>query len=468
MAIPNVVIFLPEIGGSELYDGKELIWPGSNADIISYPDTKLDKLIKRPLMACGIVRAILGCPYYQSLIDYLRDLGYEEAGKPPSLFAFPYDWRRDLTHVARDLADCVVQIWTIYKGICSITLLSHGAGGLIARSMLEAGDFDDVLGRARNAIFQLIMIGAGGAGAPEALSWTVGVEGFLILSADQTRKLATESQSPVFYQYLPAPGTAILWSAADRGAQFDLYSDNVSQNLQLNQDHVAGAIDFWSKLAFPDAPVVGPRYFSFIGTQTSTLIGFTYDADEKRSAALTPVQADCSGDGLVPSWSADHPRLLSQYAAGSHWTLFDDSELLSTLANLLPTQPDAGRAAREEAQSPVSISIRSPFMRNPERTRRRADLVISLRKGAEAPMRGELIVERRAFPGREGEGDGSADARSESRLPLELNPSRPVVLSLEEVSDLSPGRYRASFRPETREHAVRVAGFVVLEERSSG
>jgi hypothetical protein len=432
--------------------------------VISYPDSKLDKLIKDPLKATGIVRAILGCPYYQSLIDYLRGLGYDEAGRPPSLFAFPYDWRRDLTHVARDLADSVVQICALYKGQCSISLLSHGAGGLIARCMLEAGDFDDVLGDARNAIFQLIMIGAGGAGAPEALSWIVGLEGFLILSADQTRKLATESQRPVFYQYLPAPGAAFLWSAADRGAQFDLYSGDVSQKLQLNRDHLACAIDFWSKLAFLDAPVVGPRYFGFMGTQTSTLVGFAYDPELKGAAELTPAEADYAGDGLIPTWSADHPGLMSQYVAGSHWTLFDDAGLLVSLADLLPAKSATARSAREEVEPAVSLSIRSPIVRKAKR-RGRADLVISLRKGAEAPTRGELVVERKAFPGRKGEGDGSADAR---RVPLELNSLRPAVLSLEDVSDLSPGLYSASFRPETRDHAVRVGGFVVLEERTSG
>jgi hypothetical protein len=299
------------------------------------------------------------------------------------------------------------------------------------------------------------------------LNWIVGVEGFLILSADQTRKLATESQRPVFYQYLPAPGTAILWSAADRGAQFDLYSGKVSQNLQLNQDHVACAIDFWSKLAFPDAPVVGPRYFGFIGTQTSTLVGFAYDAELKGAAGLTPVEADYAGDGLIPTWSADHPGLLSQYVAGSHWMLFDDAGLLVSLADLIP-QSATAPSAREEVEPAVSLSIRSPIVRKGKRRGGGADLVVSLRKGAEAPTRGELVIERRAFPGREAESGGSADARSERRLRLELNPSRPVVLSLEDVSDLSPGLYSASFQPETREHAVRVAGFIVLEERTSG
>lgn len=470
MAVPNVVIFLPELGGSELYDGDELVWPGSDSDIISYPDTKLDKLIHCPLVASDIVRTIVGCPYYQSLIDYLYSLGYDEEeseGLPASLFVFPYDWRRDLTHVARDLANCIVQIWAAYNGLCSITLLSHGAGGLIARCMLEAGEFDDVLGGARNAIFQLIMIGAGGAGAPEALKWIVGLEGFLILSADQTRKLATESQRPVFYQYLPAPGAAFLWSAADRGAQFDLYSGEVSQNLQLNQDHVACAIDFWSKLAFPGAPVADPRYFGFICTQTPTPVGFVYDEESKGAAALTQVEGDYAGDGLIPSWSADHRQLESQYVAGSHWTLFDDCELLSTLANLLlaRSSPDAP-SAREKAESAVSISIPAPIVRKSKRRAGGADLVIALRKGAGAPMHGALVVERRAVTG--GKSEGDVDGQLKNWRPLELKPSRPIVLSLEEVSDLSPGLYSVSFRAETREDAAPVAGFVVLKERASG
>jgi phospholipase A1 len=467
MAVPNVVIFLPEIGGSELYEGQDPIWPGNYSDIISYPDAKLEKLIRCPLDPHDIVRTILGCPYYQSLIDYLYSLGYDEQpaeGLPPSLFVFPYDWRRDLTHVARDLADSVVQIWAAFQGLCSITLLSHGAGGLISRCMLEGGDFDDVLGDARNAIFQLIMIGSGGTGSPEALNWIVGLEGFLILSADQTRRLAAESQRPVFYQYLPAPGAAFLWSPADRGAQFDLYSDDVSQNLQLNLDHLACAIDFWAKLAFPDSPVVAPRYFGFIGAQTPTLVGYAYDAKSKGAGALTPVEADCSGDGLIPTWSADHPRLLSQYIAGSHWALFDDTGLLATLEDLLPAQSETARSGREKAESAVSLSIRFPIVRNAKRRGGGADLVVVLRKGAEAPTRGALVVERRAFTERESEGD--VDGRSEHQL--ELNPSRPVVLSLEDVSDLSPGLYSVSFRPDASELAARGASFIILEDRAPG
>lgn len=468
MTLPSLVIFLPEIGGSQLYDGDDvLVWPGSNSDIICYPETKLDKLIHEPLVAKDIVRTVLGCPYYQSLIDYLNSLGYEEPrpnGPPPSLFVFPYDWRRDLTHVARDLADSIVQIWTGYNGLCSITLLGHGAGGAIARCMLEAGDFDDVLGDARDSILQLIMIGVGGAGAPEALSWIVGLEGFLILSADQTGRFAAGSHRPVFYQYLPAPGTAFLWSATDRSTQFDLYSDAVSQHLLLDPDHLASAIDFWSKLAFPDAPVVGPRYFGFIGSQMPTVVGFTYDAKREGANALTPVDADDAGDGLIPTWSADHPRLLSQYVAGSHWTLFDDDGLLATLADLLPAQTEAARSARKETEPAVHLSVLSPILSYGTRTGGAADLVIGLRKGAKVPMRGALVVERTAGP--EGAGDRSVGPQFERRMQVELNHSKPVAFSLD-VSDMPPGFYRVSFRPEAHEHGIRRTGFIVLEARAS-
>ena len=46
-----------------------------------------------------ILPTVLGCPYYQSLIDYLNSLGYDKPrpnGPPPSLLVFPYHWRREL------------------------------------------------------------------------------------------------------------------------------------------------------------------------------------------------------------------------------------------------------------------------------------------------------------------------------------------------------------------------------------
>jgi hypothetical protein len=93
--------------------------------------------------------------------------GYTENS---NLFIFPYDWRQDFVVTAGKLADFIVQICLPYNGKCSIILLAHSAGGLIARCLLEAGDFDDRLGTAGAAIASLITIGTPSEGAPEAAS----------------------------------------------------------------------------------------------------------------------------------------------------------------------------------------------------------------------------------------------------------------------------------------------------------
>ena len=79
-------------------------------------------------------------------------------------------------------------------------------------------------------------------------------------------------------------------------------------------------------------------------------------------------------------------------------------------------------------------------------------------------MRGALVVERTAGP--EGPAIGRSAPEFERRMQVELNHSKPVAFSLD-VSDMPPGFYRVSFRPEAHEHGIRRMGFIVLEARAS-
>jgi hypothetical protein len=74
--VPTVVIVLPGLGGSELRNKDESIWPGDFWDVFGYPERKLKILINDPLIPSDIVRTVIGIPIYQSLIDFLGDRGY--------------------------------------------------------------------------------------------------------------------------------------------------------------------------------------------------------------------------------------------------------------------------------------------------------------------------------------------------------------------------------------------------------
>jgi hypothetical protein len=114
-------------------------------------------------------------------------------------------------------------------------------------------------------------MGTAGKGVPEALGGVVGLEGLLFLKPGQAAKLAAAPKFTAAYQHLSAPGTMSLWDSGAALSSRDLYAADVARNLGLNEPHLASAIDFWSKLAFPLRPSKAPRYFAFVGTRQTTL-----------------------------------------------------------------------------------------------------------------------------------------------------------------------------------------------------
>jgi phospholipase A1 len=476
---PSVVILLPGLGGSELRAlSGDNIWPGSLLDYHNYPEAKLELLIgDGTLLATDLIRKVFVCPVYQTLIDFLGTLGYREAAsgtRPKNLYLFPYDWRQDLLKTTGLLAQLVVSVFNTFHHNCAITLLAHSTGGMISRCLLESGRFDSILGSARGAVSQLITMGTASRGAPEALAGILGIAGLLSLTPAQAKRLAAAPNYPSAYQHMPAPRTAALWNAAAPNLPVDLYDASVGARLGLLPNHVRAAIDFWSTLVWPLFPFKPPRYFGFVGTHKTTLEGFLYDGSASGSAAVTKIEIDDGGDDTVPIWSADLPGLQVQYVGGSHPFLFQDSGLLSRLAELLPPGSSAVSVAAVQGPltSAIDASVAGLVLR--KGGRQPQEVVVKLSIGPHTVAKGELVIEHRPLPAGGAKFDGAKWLRSPQsvrhvRVDLPPRGPRHYPVAIGALGDLASGYYNVFFRRAGEKKAAgQSAPFIVPSETAAG
>jgi YVTN family beta-propeller protein len=93
-------------------------------------------------------------PVYQPLHTFLRDMGYEP---DVTLFYFPYDWRKDYTHLDQEL-DEKIDLALQRSGKDKVILMAHSTGGVVARNYL--------LRRGTAKVDQLITMGTPYIGSP--------------------------------------------------------------------------------------------------------------------------------------------------------------------------------------------------------------------------------------------------------------------------------------------------------------
>src|SRR5437762_8300829 len=116
MAI-DILVFIPGTLGSELWDGANKVWPGSTWEAIrGYSDARFRQLLKPDLTPRDIVRSAAGgfigiyvnwLEAFEAIVRDGQQLFRENPGpgNTKTLYAFPYDWRIDLTVTATQLAD---------------------------------------------------------------------------------------------------------------------------------------------------------------------------------------------------------------------------------------------------------------------------------------------------------------------------------------------------------------------------
>jgi pSer/pThr/pTyr-binding forkhead associated (FHA) protein len=188
------VVFVPGLMGSELWSGRERIWPNVKV-LFSNPEIlRLDSRV--PLEPRGIVGEVVIVPnlvkleQYSRLGDYLvEDLGYRRG---VDLLEFAYDWRQDVRLSAQQLAE-TIEAW---NPKAPVTLMGHSLGTLVSRYYVEK------LGGKRR-VERLILMGGPHRGVPKAAAGLVLGPNILPFGLLGDRLREVMANFPTSYQILP-------------------------------------------------------------------------------------------------------------------------------------------------------------------------------------------------------------------------------------------------------------------------
>jgi len=154
------VVFVPGIMGSELWLGKERIWPNlkllfKEPEFLKYPG--IPGIEPRGILQeVVVVPNLIKLEQYSQMGDYLvEDLGYTR-GK--DFFEFAYDWRQDIRLTAKQLSQFIDAL-----PVKPIKLVAHSLGTLVSRYYVERL-------RGRDKVDKLILMGGPHLGTPAAVS----------------------------------------------------------------------------------------------------------------------------------------------------------------------------------------------------------------------------------------------------------------------------------------------------------
>lgn len=195
----NPVVFVPGIMGSELWLGKERIWPNlkllfKEPEFLKYPG--LEGIEPRGILQeVVVVPNLIKLEQYSQLGDYLvEDLGYTRG---VDFFEFAYDWRQDVRTTAGQLAQFIEAL-----PVKPIKLVAHSLGTLVSRYYTER------LG-GREKVDKLILMGGPHLGTPAGVSSLLfGPEVLPFgLMGETLRKVI--STFPTAYQILPVYGCGV-------------------------------------------------------------------------------------------------------------------------------------------------------------------------------------------------------------------------------------------------------------------
>jgi pimeloyl-ACP methyl ester carboxylesterase len=194
------VVFVPGFMGSELWLGRERIWPNVKYLFTNPEILRLDG--GAPLEPRGILGEVVIVPnlvkleQYSRLGDYLvEDLGYKRG---EDLLEFAYDWRQDVRLSAQKLAEAI-EAWPVKA---PITLMAHSLGTLVSRYYVEK------LGGKRR-VERLILMGGPHRGVPKAAAGLVLGPNLLPFGLLGDRLREVLATFPSSYQILPTYACAL-------------------------------------------------------------------------------------------------------------------------------------------------------------------------------------------------------------------------------------------------------------------
>ncbi len=326
-ALPNPVIIVPGMMGSELLDEDKiaggLIWP-SLTKVVTYifdeflDVLKLDErgnLLQNNIVVGDMVKGLNETDYFLSLINELESKQYLQSD---TLFTFPYDWRIEITQSSMDsttnsilsLAEKISEVKT-QTGAEKVNIIAHSMGGLLVKKYLSAVGGDSV--------DKFIDVGTPHSGAPSAFKVltygdNLGVSHFFGLVGVNSLRIKSISQNmPAVYELLPSRSyfddsdNSYKYYVFDAvGGQDRLSFDQTKDYLKStgrNRALVERADEFHQEIDGLNPADYGVETYNIVGCGVPT-IGQFYILDNREGHHNYNIKM-INGDGTVPLKSAE-------------------------------------------------------------------------------------------------------------------------------------------------------------------
>jgi hypothetical protein len=304
----DTIILVPGGGGSKLKLGNEEIWPPTIPEYVG-GYFRTSKLVNAAVKATKILDSI-GCyGIYEPLQDDLNKIANSCGSRRVD---FAYDWRKDVMFTADQLA---LKIKSCIKNSASdtITLVCHSMGNLLARAILESGDYSSKPWF--NNIKRYVGICGPHFGVPVILEYALGVKSWLGISKIDMKNLSADSRYPSCYQCLPFEGVHDVLFDIQSGTPQpkNFYNPAVATAFGLSQPNLVAATNLHAKLKLSNRPV-GVDYRLIAGSNHTTHEGIEFDG-----STFNPF-TDPLGDSTIPLWSSKPPGIAppTEVTPGDH------------------------------------------------------------------------------------------------------------------------------------------------------
>lgn len=382
----RVLVFVPGLMGSELWDGAGKLWPGNAKDwAFGYSDEKFRRLCASNLEPRDVVRSAVGIvDVYGGWIKFFSGLSdndtkepiFAQTGEKPTLVTVPYDWRKSIKVGAETLAAAIEGVAKLHGDTAKIYLAAHSMGGLVARYYLQG---DDHIGKPGfDQIVSLLTFGTPHKGAVVALAAALGLHTADFMSADQSRSLVNNPEFQGVYNLFPQTGSRPVWARGGSGGLLaqDVFDRDIAKALKLNEKSLADTEVIFRTLARPWRPI---RTFLFVGSRFETMTHVLWDG-----AKPVVVRTRDGGDGTVNLQGAMPESQQIRFTDFNHTSLIKSDEARAALRDIFNAY-----TVLLAAEATVSLKVANHFIESEQPI----EIIVSV-EGPGVEVHGKLYLER--------------------------------------------------------------------------